>query len=113
MTPLIVLDLASRIADRLITSPSVPLEGPEKPVVQVQVAKELQPVLEHLTNNEPWWKSRETIGALTSILAGVFQLLGWAVYMESIAVLVSTALAIFVGLLAWYGRWRARKPLGS
>lgn len=60
MSPLLVRDIAARIADRLIQSPSVPVGPPQKPTVKIEVAKELQPVLEHLTNNEPWYQSRVT-----------------------------------------------------
>ena len=115
MTPLIVLDIASRIADRLAKSPSVPIEQAEKPVVKVEVAKELQPVLEYLTNNEPWYQSRVTWGAIFAILGGIATIgtmaangvpLSWETY-------GTPALSIWGGLQALYGRWKARKPIGA
>jgi len=114
MTPLIVLDIAARIADRLVKSPSVPIEAPEKPVVKVEVAKELQPALEHLTNNEPWYQSRVTWGAIFAILGGVATIgtmaangvpLSWETYGPPLG-------SIGGGLGTLYGRWKARKPIG-
>lgn len=53
MNPLIILDIAGRIVDRMVQSPSVPVGLAQANVVKREVAKELQPVIEHLTNNEP------------------------------------------------------------
>lgn len=115
MNPLfipIIGNIADKVLDRLIASPQTTVTPAEAPAVRQEVAEAVAPVIEHLTNSEPWYRSRVTIGALTSIAAGVCQLLGWAVDMETLAVFVSTALAIAGGLLAWYGRWKARKPIG-
>jgi hypothetical protein len=113
MTPLIVLDIASKIADRLIKSPSVPVEQAEKPVVKVEVAKELAPVIEHLTNNEPWYQSRVTWGAVFAILGGVATIGTAAANGEtSMEVYSPAGMSILGGLGTLYGRWKARKPLG-
>jgi len=114
MTPLIVLDIAARIADRLVKSPSVPLEAPEKPVVKVEVAKELQPVLEHLTNNEPWFRSRVTLGAIATILAGASSLtMAIANGETNMEIYITALVGIGGGVTTLYGRWKARKPLGA
>lgn len=116
MTPLlipIVGTVAEKVLDRLLASPSVPVTPAQAPVVRQEVANAVAPVIEHLTNNEPWYRSRVTIGALTSIVSGILALCGFALDMETIAVLVSTVLAIVGGILGLYGRWKARKPLGA
>jgi hypothetical protein len=114
MSPLIVLDIASRIADRLVKSPSVPIEAPEKPVVKVEVAKELQPVLEYLTNNEPFYKSRVSWGALFAILGGIATIGAAAANGETNTEVYTTAgMSIFGGITTLYGRWKSRKPLGA
>jgi len=115
MNPLIVLDIASRIADRLVQSPSMPVEATEKPVVKATVAKELQPVIEHLTNNEPWYRSRVTWGAIFAILGGVASIgtmlaNGVPLSLETYGPPLSS---IGGGLGTLYGRWKARKPLGA
>jgi hypothetical protein len=114
MTPLIVLDIASKIADRLIKLPSVPVEQAEKPVVKVEVAKELTPVIEHLTNNEPWYQSRVTWGAIFAILGGVATIGTAAANGEtSMEVYSPAGMSILGGFGTLYGRWKARKPLGE
>jgi hypothetical protein len=114
MTPLIVLDIASRIADRLVKSPSVPVEAAEKPVVRVEVAKELTPVIEHLTNNEPWYQSRVTWGAIFAILGGIATIGTAAANGETSMEVYSTAgMSILGGIGTLYGRWKATKPLGA
>jgi hypothetical protein len=115
MSPFLVLDIASRIADRLIKSPSVPVEAPAKSVVKVEVAKELRPVLEHLTNNEPWYRSNVTWGALFAIMGGLSTIgthlvLGTPFTLEAYG---PPAGAIWGGAQALYGRWAARKPIGA
>lgn len=60
MNPLILIDLASRIADRLIQSPSVPVSPPAKPVV-VEAVKEAivtDPVIINELNAEKPIQSR-------------------------------------------------------
>lgn len=115
MTPLIVLDIASRIADRLIKSPSVPVEQAEKPVVKVEVAKELTPIIEHLTNNEPFYRSRVWWGSVGSILGGTATIITMAAngVPLSLEAYGPPAGAIWGGATALWGRYGARKPIGA
>lgn len=114
MSPLIILEIAGRVADRLIKSPSVPVEAPAKSVVKVEVAKELQPVLEHLTNNEPWYQSRVTWGAIFAILGGIATIGTAAANGEtSLEVYSPAGMSILGGFGTLYGRWAARKPIGA
>lgn len=116
MNPLlipIIGGIADKVLDRLIASPQTTVTQAEAPVVRQEVADAVAPVVEHLTNNEPWYRSRVTIGALTSIVSGIFMLFGVALDVETIAVLVSTALAVIGGFVSLYGRWKATKPLGA
>lgn len=118
MNPLILLDVAGRIAERLVQNPSVPVERTDKIVVQQQAAEvlrqEVAPVIEHLTNNEPAVKSRVTQGAVGAItLAAGVLLYSWSkgTLNEEI---VSTQIGVIVSSL-WvlYGRWKATKPFGA
>lgn len=115
MNPLIVLDIAARIADRLAQTPAVPVDSRDKPVVQQQVAKELKPVLEHLTNSEPWFRSRVTWGAIFAILGGIASIgtmlangvpLSFETYGPPLG-------SIGGGIGTLWGRWAARKPIGA
>ena len=119
MNPLILLDVAGRVAESLTRSPYVPVQKADAPVVKEEVAevlqKEVAPVIEHLTNNEPWYRSRVTWGAIFAILGGVATIgtmaangvpLSWETY-------GTPALSIWGGVQALYGRWKARKPIGA
>lgn len=72
------------------------------------------PVL-HATNNEPWYQSRVTWGAIVSIGTGLLGALGVATdWLDA-----ETAIALGMGLgsvigggFTLYGRWKARKPIG-
>jgi len=88
-----------------------------------KIEKAIQPVLEHLTNNEPWYQSRVTWGAIIAGVAGVAGLLGYsfdaedqAFWVDNISqgITLATSIASLLGgAIAWYGRWKAKKPLGS
>jgi hypothetical protein len=84
-----------------------------KPEVREAVQQEVGPVVEHLTNNEPWFRSRVTLGAIASILSGVLGLFGYAVGVEEILPILVGLGPIIGGGLALYGRWAARKPIGA
>lgn len=115
MTPLILFDIAGRIADRLAQNNTVPVDGRDKPEIKREVVQELKPVIEHLTNNEPWYRSNVTLGAIFSIMGGTATIgtlwingvpLSWEAY-------GTPALAVWGGAQALYGRWVAKKPLGA
>lgn len=87
------------------------------------VVAEAQAKIDHLTNQEPWYRSRVTLGALAAMAAGVAGLAGFSFSAEDQAFAVDTAvkaielgsaaMALIGGAVAWYGRWRAKKPLGQ
>lgn len=80
------------------------------------VLDEITPVVKHLTNNEPWYQSRVTWGAIIAVSGPVLSLVGVSadVIDPDLAVSISTATVSLVGgALTLYGRWRARKPLVS
>jgi len=81
-----------------------------------QVVKAITPVVEHLTNNEPWYRSRVTWGAVASIVLPLLGIAGVTSDVISSEEFVSLGLAVGSaagGLLTLYGRWKARKPLGE
>lgn len=82
-----------------------------------QISAQITPVLVHATNSERWFESRVTIGnyvALGSTIIG--PLVGHQFDADEQATI--TALVTGVGVVAGaafslYGRWKAKKPLGS
>lgn len=107
-----------KTVDNVLSRHDVPV--PQEEVAQVTdkvinaIAK--QPVVQHLTNNEPWYKSRVTLGAMMAALSGILGLLGHSFPAEvqgQIIDFVIAALPLVGGLFALYGRWVAKKPLGE
>lgn len=88
-----------------------------------EVIKRITPIVLHATSNEAWYQSRVTLGAIAAVIAGLASFAGytfdaedqkfWVENASQMIQLVSGVVALGGGVLAWYGRWRARKPLGS
>lgn len=117
MNPLlipIVGTVAEKVLDRLISSPQTTVTHAEAPAVKQEVAKAVAPVIEHLTNNEPWYQSRVSWGALFAILGGVATIGTALANGESNMDVYTTAgMSILGGATTLYGRWAARKPIGA
>ncbi|MBF9234676.1 hypothetical protein [Microvirga alba] len=117
MNPLLVPiigSIAEKVVDRLISAPAVPVARVDAPAVREEVAAVVKPVIEHLTNNEPWYASRVTWGAIATILSGLSALIMAAANGEPSIEIYATALTgIGGGFYTLYGRWKARKPLGA
>lgn len=117
MNPLfspIIGNIADKVLDRLIASPQTTVTPAEAPAVRQEVAEVVAPVIEHLTNNEPWYRSRVTWGAIFAILGGI------ATIGTMLANGVPLSLEVYGpplgsiggGIGTLYGRWKARKPIG-
>lgn len=115
MLQFIIPVLVDKIFDQLVKNPINPVERQDAPVTKPEIRdvieRELEPVLQHQTNNEPWYQSRVTIGSITAIVGGIAGLLGYTLDEETTGLAVTVAMSIVGGALAWYGRWKARKPL--
>ncbi len=80
------------------------------------VTREVAAVVVNQTNQEPWYQSRVTIGAIVSIAVPVLGALGVSadiVDADQLTALLVAAGTVAGGILTLYGRWKARKPLGS
>lgn len=85
-------------------------------VITSKVLGEVEPIVAHATNNEPWWQSRVTLGALLAAIAGVLGIFGFSLAPEDQSKILDLIVAIgpvVGGAIALYGRWFAKKPLGS
>ncbi|MFD2142292.1 hypothetical protein [Ancylobacter oerskovii] len=101
---------------RAVAQTASGLGGTEASVIAKEVAKETAAVVVNQTNNEPWYQSRVTLGAILAALAGILGLFGWAfpAEMQGKVIDLIVALGPVIGAaLALYGRWAAKKPLGS
>lgn len=125
MNPLIFLDLAGRIADRLIQNPAVPVTPPARPVV-IEAVKEAiaaDPVLKNELNGEKpvqsrvlWGNGFAALGTIVSGLVPVLQVFGVLSEEEGAAVVQGVGAVVALGGVAYsvYGRLASGlKPLFS
>lgn len=96
-------------------SPDTATQGSDVNVITSKVLTEVAPIVAHATNNEPFYQSRVTIGAVIGLVGGLYTLgLDFADGTPP-TVEAFTAQATVIGgaILTLYGRWIAKKPLGS
>lgn len=96
-------------------SPST-IPGNQQTVAPVTkaVMEEIAPVVDHLTNQEPWWQSRVAIAALLIVFSRVVAMFGYQLPEELHGpitdIIIYVLPGVAVALLAW-ARYFARKPL--
>lgn len=79
------------------------------------ITAEILPGVLHATNNEPWYQSRVTWGAIVSIGIGLLGTFGVATDWIDPDQAISLGLgvgSVIGGLITLYGRWKARQPIG-
>lgn len=84
--------------------------------VTAKVASEVVPVVLHATNNEPWYRSRVTWGALGSIVLPLLGFIGVSSDIVTLDEFVAGGLAVgtmISGAITLYGRWKAKRPIGA
>lgn len=114
----IVTGITTAILNKLIQTPGVPVSRENSVVVKSEieqaVKREVAPVIEHLTNNEPWYQSRVTWGAVFAVMGGIATI-GTAIANgeTSMDVYWTAGMSVMGGFATLWGRWAARKPLGS
>jgi hypothetical protein len=121
--PPIVLDVIGSALRQIGADPTLPLRPEEVPTVADAVGARLQQdrrfqdvaaEVEHLTNQEPWFRSRVTWGALMSLVAAIGSGFGLALGPAEVeaAVTVLAAGGTMIGaFVALYGRWLAKRPI--
>lgn len=99
-----------------VGNPAVPAQpGAVSPIVDA-VTSRIVPEIISATNNEPWYRSRVTLGALLAAIAGVLGLFGYAFPLEAQGKVIDFILALgpLIGAaLTLYGRWAAKRPIGE
>lgn len=86
------------------------------PTISNDVINAVAPIVAHATNTEPWYQSRVTWGAVASIALPLLGLAGVGSDVIDADTIVTLGLALGTvagGVLTLYGRWKAKKPLGS
>lgn len=101
---------------RAATDTSVASQPRDVGVVTAKVVKEVAPIVDHLTNNEPWFRSRVTWGAIASIALPLLGAFGVSSDIIDADQFVALGLALGTaagGVFTLYGRWKAKKPIGE
>lgn len=108
-------DQITGAVQRTVQRSDIPAGIPAVQPIAEAVMKEVGPEILNATNNEAWFSSRVTLGAIAGLLGGGYTLVldftdGSMPTPDSftaqIAVIAGAALTL-------YGRWVARRPLGS
>ncbi|UHS60628.1 hypothetical protein HRR99_03380 [Agrobacterium vaccinii] len=112
-------NIISAIAQGVITgvnSPSTRATASDARTIIDAVERSTAPVVAHITNTEPWYQSRVTLGAILAAAAGLLGVFGYAfpedVQGKVVDLIVALA-PVIGGILALHGRWVAKKPLGK
>lgn len=99
-------------------SPQTQTTGADVSIVTSKVFNQIGPLIAHLTDSEPWYQSRVTWGviiAAVSTIAKPFigELPIDAAQTADVVNALATAGQGIGFALTLYGRWKAKKPLGS
>lgn len=101
--------------DKVVNSSRSKITPTEGAHIASKVEKTVRAVAEHNANQEPWYQSRVTWGAIIAVAAGVAGIAGYTFEEEDQTQLVNGivgGISVVGGLITWYGRWRAKKPIG-
>lgn len=104
--------IASAVTRALDTAPD-PVALDARDVV-AQTAQAAAATVVNQTNNEPWYQSRVTWGAIIGGLVAIGGIWGYVLPPEKQSAIVEALVAIgsvIAPLLTYYGRWVATKPL--
>ncbi len=107
-------DQITGAVQRTVKRSDIPADYPAIQPIAEAVIKEVGPDILSATNNEPWFASRVTLGAIASLVGGSYSLVldffdGTLPTPESLTAQVAV---IGGAALTLYGRWAARRPLG-
>lgn len=95
--------------------PELPREAADAVETAIRNQLARNPIVQHATNAEPWYRSNVTLGSLQTILASLAALLGmvsagggldWNTAVPAVWAIIGAAQAL-------YGRWAARAPIGA
>lgn len=108
----VISPVVSQAVDRAVVNEGVIVT----PEAKAQVVKEVAAVVINKTNAEPWYQSRVTWGAIIAVVGGLAGIGGYSIGADDQAQIVNGIVGVTTaigGLLAWYGRWKAQKPIGQ
>lgn len=101
---------------RSATDPRLNITPSDITPVTESVVRKVAPLVLHATNNEAWYRSRVTWGAIASIALPLLGAFGVSSDIIDSDQFIALGLALGTaagGVLTLYGRWKAKKPLGE
>lgn len=111
-----VAELVTASLKKVAANPTSSLEYRDVAPAAKAVTDEVTAAVRHATNTEPWYQSRVTWGAIGAVALPILGILGVSsdvIEPDEFIALGMAAGTIFSGALTFYGRWRARKPIGA
>lgn len=99
-----------------VKSPTTNATASDAKEISDAVKAEIVPIVMNQTNQEPWYQSHVTMGAIVFILLKVLAQLGWAVPADLHGPILDLVIAVgpylaFLWVMA--GRWILRYPIGE
>lgn len=99
-----------------VASPATAAKPEDVRPISASVIAAVVPAILSATNNEPWWQSRVTWGAILSLVASILAIFGVAFPSElqgQVLTAIMAAVPLIGGLVTLYGRWAAKTPIGK
>lgn len=97
-------------------SPATTATPADNHVISSSVNAAVAPLIVNATNSEPWYQSHVTIGAIVSIAIPLLSLVGVKadiITPDQLTSIITAAGVVVGGVITLYGRWVAKRPLGS
>lgn len=114
---LIIPTIIKAVIDKIVERPDVPQVTPDVGrTIKREILQELEqdPRFQHVTNTEPFYKSRVAVGSWAAILSSFGLLLQlYADGSLDFSTAMAPTLAIIGSLTALYGRYKATAPIGG
>lgn len=99
-----------------VNSPVTAAQPEDVKPISASVIAAVVPAILSATNNEPWYQSRVTIGAIVSIAIPILGLIGIksdVIDANQLTALLVAAGSVVGGIITIYGRWKAKTPIGN
>jgi hypothetical protein len=106
--------LAAAVAAAVSSTVARP-DVPAEPAAVPAIVQAVGPLIEHVNNAEPWYRSRVTWGAIVSVAIPILGAFGVSVDVldaDQLTAILTAAGAAVGGILTLWGRWKAKRPIG-
>lgn len=109
-------EVVTKTLDKLAADPNVNLSEASADKMKSAVTKEMTSVIVNQTNQEPWYQSRVTWGAILAGVSGALAVFGYQLPAEVQGKILDGIIAagpLVSMAVVLYGRWVAKKPIGE